>query len=208
VEIATRAGVADRPVARRGILDRRRRDRVLPGLTRVQHAIVVGVADIVAAGHDLGRRDVIRVGRGADIVPDNDIGDRRGAGVGHVEGIHLLATGVDDHRARNFVDRNPGLLHQARVDRVVGLARGQCHRRGQAGGLIDIRVDRPIGANTGQGEVVTGRGDELDVVLPGRQTGEVINPRRIRRRDREDRGGRGVQKIDRDARDTGFARIL
>ena len=124
--------VANRTRRSRRAIDLADRLCVLPGLTGIQDAVVVNVADIVVAGHDGRRHHIVRVRGGTDVVADLDVGQPCGAGVDDRERVGHLAALVHDDRARLLQHRYAACLLQPGVDRVVDLTGREGDRRGHA----------------------------------------------------------------------------
>ena len=130
---------------------------------------------------------------------DRDAGNTRlRAGI-----LQAVAVRVEPHIV---ADRRQ--LVDARIDRVVRLARGQRDRTRQAR-AVRIAVQRRVAAGRLNREHVAARRNELHLVAARRQAGEVICPVAVRRRHRDRRRARPVQQVHRHAGKAGLrARVL
>ena len=168
-----------------------------------QHHIADDIVDRRAATVAAGRVLAVQVGAGLRFT--DRVGASRQAGerikarrVGDSAGTHRMAQvvhtgqGDGDTGQRWFtraahpvvakvfihIPRHAGIGrfgHQAGVQRLVGLASGQCHHMAQAGQRVGVTVQRvlAVAVGIGGGEVV-GRGNELDLVVTRMQAGKLV----------------------------------
>ena len=116
--------------------------------------------------------------------------------------LHAVAVVIHPHIV---ADRRR--LVDARIDRVVGLTRGQRDRTRQAR-AVRIAVDRRVAASRLNREHVAARRDKLHLVAARKQVREVIRPAAVRRRHRDRRRARSVQQVHRYAGNAGLAAVL